>query len=55
MSYELKQVKNLFKALTKNENSVFYGENDLTKNLIRIIKISNYEKDCAFIKIFSKR
>ena len=35
MIYGLKQGRRPFKALTKNENSVFWGENDLTKSLIR--------------------
>lgn len=51
MSRERKQARNLFRALTKNENSAPYDENDLTKNLTKKAKKSNYEKDCAFVKI----
>ena len=35
MSDEKKQAKNLFKGLTKNENSVLYDEVSLTNNLIK--------------------
>ena len=52
MGYELKQPWNLFKALTKNENSVLYGENNLPKNLIKKVKRQNYKIDRAFFKTF---
>lgn len=53
MSYKLKQTRNLLKALTINKNSALQGENELTKNLIREVRQSNYEKDCLFLRIFS--
>ena len=52
MGYELKQPWSLFKALTKNENGVLYGENNLPKNLIKKVKKQNYEIDQAFFKTF---
>ena len=33
MSCELKQARNLFKTLTKNETGTLYEENDLSKKL----------------------
>ena len=42
------------KFLTKNENSVLYGINDLIKKLIKEVKKLNQEKGCAFVKVLSK-
>lgn len=44
MSDEKKQAKNLFKAITKNVNSVLHGEVSLTINLIEKVKTPNYKK-----------
>ena len=52
MTYEIKQARNLFDPLTKNENSVLYEESDLINNLIEKIRQSNYEKDQTFYRIF---
>ena len=38
MTYEIKQARNLFDPLTKNENSVLYEESDLINNLIEKIR-----------------
>ena len=34
----LKKVKNLFNALTRDENIVFYGADEITKTLVKKIK-----------------
>ena len=44
MSNEKKQAKNLFKAITKNVNSVLHGKVRLTINLIEIVKTPNHKK-----------
>ena len=44
MSNEKKQAKNLFKAITKNVNSVLHGEVSLNINLIEKVKTPNYKK-----------
>lgn len=54
MSKELKHLRNLSKALTKSENSVPYGEKDLTKKLIKKLKKLDQEKDHPFVKTFLK-
>ena len=42
---ELKQARNLFSALTRNENINFYGADEIPKTLIGKIKTSDYEKE----------
>ena len=44
MSNEKKQAKNLFKAITKNVNSVLHGKVRLTINLIEKAKTPNHKK-----------
>lgn len=44
MSNEKKQAKNLFKAITKNVNSVLHGKVRLTINLIEKVKTPNHKK-----------
>lgn len=60
---KLKQVKNLFNALTRGENSLFYSADQIRKNLVRKIKTLITKKTklfCSFIinrkiKIRAKR
>ena len=40
-----KRIKNLYNALTKDANSIFYDTSQMTKNLIRKANNSIYEKD----------
>ena len=40
----LKQARNLFCTLSKNENSLLYGENGLTRNLVKKARKLDYEK-----------
>ena len=51
---ELKQVKNLFNVLIRDENNVFYGASQITKNLVRKIKKFDYKTDKASLSIYKK-
>ena len=53
MEDEFKQTKNLFKSLTKNENSVFYSAEKITNNLLKKANKSNYSKDKFLSKLHS--
>ena len=50
---EQKQVKNLFKELINDQNSVFYSSDKITKTLLNKGRRSLYEKDKVFYKIFN--
>ena len=50
---EQKQVKNLFKKLINDQNSVFYSSGKITKTLLNKGRRSLYEKDKVFYKIFN--
>ena len=49
----LKQARNCFCTLSKNENSLLYGENGLTKNLVEKARKLNYEKGKTAAKFLS--
>ena len=49
-----KQVKNLFKKLLTDENSIFYSAEKITKNLLKKAKNSSYEKVKVFYKLYSE-
>ena len=49
---KLEQTKNFFKKLVKNEKSVFYVENRITRMLFNKARKSLYEKDKAFYKYY---
>ena len=51
-SNEEKQVKNLFKKLTNDENSVFFSTDRITKTLLNKGRKSSYEKDKVFYNLF---
>ena len=53
MEDEQKQVKNLFKKLINDQNSVFYSSNKITRTLLNKGRKSSYEKDKVFYKIFN--
>ena len=53
MEDEQKQVKNLFKKLINDQNSVFYLSNKITRTLLNKGRKSSYEKDKVFYKIFN--
>ena len=53
MEDEQKQVKNLFKKLINDQNSVFYSSDKITRTLLNKGRKSSYEKDKFFYKIFN--
>ena len=53
MEDEQKQVKNLFKKLINDQNSVFYSSDKITRTLLNKGRKSFYEKDKVFYKIFN--
>ena len=53
MEDEQKQVKNLFRKLINDQNSVFYSSDKITRTLLNKGRKSSYEKDKVFYKIFN--
>ena len=49
---ETKQIKNLFKKLIKDKNSIFYSANKINRTLLNKSRTSWYEKDKVFYKIY---
>ena len=54
MDAEKKQLKNLFRKLVDNENSVLFAVDQLTKRVLDKVKRSSYDKDRVFYKLFKK-
>ena len=48
------RLKNLYKILKQNEESVLFANDQLTKQLIKKVKRSRYEKDSVFIDLYDK-
>ena len=48
-----KQLKNLFKKLTNDQNSVFYSADRTNTTLLNKGRRSSYEKDKVFYKLFN--
>ena len=53
MKDEQKQVKNLFKKLINDQNSVFYLSDKITRTLLNKGRKLSYKKDKVFCKIFN--
>ena len=53
MEDEKKQLKNLFKKLTNDQNSVFYSADRINSTLLNKGRRSSYEKDKVFYKLFN--
>ena len=53
MDEQQKQLKNLFKKLINNQNSVFYAADKINNTLLNKGRRSSYEKDKVFYKIFN--
>ena len=53
MDSEMKQLKNLFKKLTNDENSVFYSTDRINKTLLNKGRKYFYEKDKVFYKLYN--
>ena len=54
MAQKIKQVKKLYKSLTKDENSVFYAADSISKTLINRARKSLYDKDKVFAKLYKE-
>ena len=54
MDVEKKQLKNLYKKLIENENSVLFAVDQINKRILAKVKKSSYEKDQIFYKLFKK-
>ena len=50
---EQKQLKNLFKKLINDQNSVFYSADKINKTLLNKGRRSSYKKDKVFYRIFN--
>ena len=49
---EIKQIKNLFKKLIKDRNSVFYSADKINRTLLNKSRTLSYKKDKVFYKIY---
>ena len=54
MDVEKKQLKNLYRKLVNNENSVLYAIDRINTRLLNKVRKSSYEKDKVFYKLFKK-
>ena len=50
---EQKQLKNVFKKLINDQNSVSYSADKINKTLLNKGRRSSYEKDKVFYRIFN--
>ena len=51
---EIKRAKNLYKALQKDDQNIFYASKKNNNNLIRKAKKSFYPKDKVFLNLFKQ-
>ena len=51
---EQKKVKNLYKALQRDDESVFYASEKINNTLIKKAKRSNYSKDKVFLNLYKQ-
>ena len=54
MDVEKKQLKNLYKKLLENENSVLFAADKINLRLLNRLKTSSYNKDQVFYRLFTK-
>ena len=54
MDAEKKQLKNLYKKLLENENSVLFAIDKINVRLLNRLKKSSYDKDQVFYRLFKK-
>ena len=54
MDAEKKQLKNLYKKLLENENSVLFAIDKISVRILNRLKKSSYEKDQVFYRLFKK-
>ena len=51
---KLKQIKNRFNSLIKNENGIFYSADKVNRNLVNKTRRSIYPKDRVFNKLYNE-
>ena len=49
-----KRIQNLFKTLQKDSKSVFYANTNISKNVLKKLKKSTYQKDHVFSELYQK-
>ena len=54
MDVDVKQAKNLYRSLQRDDDSVFYASERVTNTLIKKAKKSTYPKDKVFLKLFKQ-
>ena len=54
MEVQKKQLKNLYKRLVENEDSVIFAADKINTRLLNKIKKSSYDKDQVFYRLFKK-
>ena len=54
MDVDVKQAKNLYRSLQRDDDSVFYASERVTNILIKKTKKSTYPKDKVFLKLFKQ-
>ena len=54
MDAEKKQLKNLYKKLIENENSVLFAIDKINVRILNRLKKSSYDKDQVFYRLFKK-
>ena len=50
---KIKRAKNLYKALQKDNKSVFFGSEEITNKYIKKARRSNHEKDNFFLILYT--
>ena len=48
------RIQNLFKILQKDSRSVFYTSTNISNNLLKKLKKSQYQKDKVFAELYQK-
>ena len=50
---KIKRAKNLYNALQKDSDSVLFGSEKITRQLIKKVKKSSFEKDKRFLRLYN--
>ena len=54
MNDDDKRIQNLFKTLQKDSKSVFYASSNISNNLLKKLKKSQYQKDRVFAELYQR-
>ena len=54
MNDDDKRIQNLFKTLQKDSKSVFYASTNLSNNVLKKLKKSQYQKDRVFAELYQR-